>query len=106
MLFAGAEPVLLGRGVGTRKQPSSSTRGAEGPRGRRGAVGRTLLERAGLGELADLPELHADRALEVLVGERRALLGGEERGAQGGVADVAARQPEPLRQAGEVELAG
>ena len=28
---------------------------------------RSLLERAGLGELADLAELHADRALEVLV---------------------------------------
>jgi signal transduction histidine kinase len=49
------------------------------------------LERAALGELADLAELHADRALEVRVGERAALLGGEERGPERSVADVAAR---------------
>ena len=85
----------LSRALGIHILDPSTERGA----------GPSLLERAALGELADLAELHADRALEVVVRQRAALLGGEERGAQRGVADVAAREPEPLRQRGEVERA-
>src|SRR5712691_4661270 len=66
---------------------------------------RTLLEDAALGDLADLAELGLDRALEVLLRERRVLLGGEERRAQRCVADVAAGQPVLARELGEIERA-
>src|SRR5262245_56857772 len=67
---------------------------------------RRLLEEAGLGELAAFAELGADGALEVVLAERGLLLGGEEGGAQCGVADVAARHLVAPREVGEVELAG
>ena len=49
-----------------------------------------LLEQPRLGELAAFAELGADGALEVILRQRALLLGGQERRAQGRVADVAA----------------
>jgi len=65
-----------------------------------------LLEQPRLGELAALAELGADGALEVVLRQRDLLLGGEERRAQGRVADVAAGHLVAAGEVGEVELAG
>src|SRR5882724_11328616 len=64
-----------------------------------------LLERSGLGVLAAVTELGADRAFEVKLRQRGLLLGGEEGRAQGRVTDVAAGHLVAPRQVAKVEHA-
>src|SRR5438445_2295207 len=66
----------------------------------------SLLQRAGIRELADLAELHTNRAFEMRVRERASFFDREEGSAERRVADVAAGQSEALREAREVEAAG
>src|SRR5262245_7891322 len=68
--------------------------------------GSSSVHPAVLGELAELAVFEQYGALEVGLCERDTLLGGEERGAQRAVADVAAREREAARERGEVERAG